>query len=67
MIDDPDIFRAAKLVIDQRGEDAAGFAAGHADELLLEEGDVEGASLWRTILRAIEELQKERRKDEPLN
>jgi hypothetical protein len=28
MIGDPDIFRAAKLVIDQRGEEATIFAAG---------------------------------------
>jgi hypothetical protein len=36
---DPDIFRAAKLLIDQHGEDAALRAAQRADELL-EEGDV---------------------------
>jgi hypothetical protein len=39
MIDDPEIFRAAKLLIDQHGEDAALRAAQRADELL-EEGDV---------------------------
>ena len=30
MTSDPDIFRAAKLVIDQHGEEAAMFAAGRA-------------------------------------
>ena len=54
MISDPDIFRAAKLVIDQRGEEAATFAAGRADELL-EEGDIDGSGVWRRILAAIEE------------
>jgi hypothetical protein len=39
MTSDLDIYRAARLLIDQRGEDAATFAAGWAD-LLLEEGDV---------------------------
>jgi hypothetical protein len=48
MVDDPDIFRAAKLVIDQRGEEAATFAAGRAD-LLLEEGEVEGLSAKATF------------------
>jgi hypothetical protein len=34
MISDPDIYRAAKLVIDQHGDDAAIRAAERADELL---------------------------------
>jgi hypothetical protein len=66
MIDDPDIFRAAKLVIDQRGEDAAMFAAGRADQLL-EEGDLDGSAVWRRILAAIEELQRGPREGEAVN
>ncbi len=66
MIDDPDIFRAAKLMIDQHGEDAAIRAAQRADELL-EEGDLDGATVWRRILEAIEELQRGRRDGEPIN
>jgi hypothetical protein len=57
MIDDPDIFRAAKLVIDQQGDEAVMFAAGRAD-VLLKEGDVDGSAVWRQILAAIEELQR---------
>ncbi len=38
-------------MIDQRDEGAATFAAGRA-ELLLEEGDLDGASVWRPILAA---------------
>jgi hypothetical protein len=34
VIDDPDIWRAAKLLIDQHGEDTARRAAQRADELL---------------------------------
>jgi len=33
MIDDPDIFRAAKLIIDQQGNRAATFASERADML----------------------------------
>jgi hypothetical protein len=66
MIDDPDIFRAAKLLIDQKGEEAAAFAAGHAD-LLLEEGDLEGSAVWRRIRTAIEELLRGPREGEAVN
>jgi hypothetical protein len=44
----------------QHGADAAIHAAGRAD-LLLEEGDIDGAAIWRAIVKAIEELQRERR------
>ena len=66
MIDDPDIFRAAKLLIDQKGEEAAAFAAGHAD-LLLDEGDLEGSAVWRRIRTAIEELLRGPREGEAVN
>jgi hypothetical protein len=46
LIPDLDIYRAAKLLIDQHGPDAGLSAAGRAD-LLLEEGDTEGAAVWR--------------------
>jgi hypothetical protein len=39
-----DAYRAAKLVIDQRGEEPATYAGGRAD-LLLEEGDPEGSAV----------------------
>jgi hypothetical protein len=66
MIDEPDIFRAAKLVMDQYGEEAVSFAAGHADDLL-EKGDIAGALVWPRILAAIEELQRGPREDEAVN
>ena len=66
MVDDPDIYRAAKLLIDQHGADAAISAAGRA-HLLLEEGDTEGVTIWRAIVRALEELQRRRRPDEAVN
>jgi hypothetical protein len=66
VIDDPDIYRAAKLIMGQQGEETATFAAGR-DELLLEEDDIDGALVWRRILAAIEELQREPREDEAVN
>ena len=66
MIPDLDISRAAKQLVDQHGADAALNAAARAD-LLLEEGDTEGAAVWRAIVKAIEELQRERGPDEAVN
>ena len=66
MIEDPDIFRAAKLLIDQHGDDALIPAAQRCDELG-DEGDLDGAIVWRRILEAIDELTRCRRNDEPLN
>jgi len=60
VIDDPDIFRAAKLLIDQHGIDAPIRAAQGADELQ-DEGDVRGALVWHRILEAIDELIRVRR------
>jgi hypothetical protein len=65
VVDDPDIFRAAKLMIDQHGEEAALQAAQRADQLL-DDGDLEGSVVWRRIAAAIEELWRGRRKDERL-
>ena len=66
MTSDLDIYHAARLLIDQRGEDAATFAAGRADPLL-EEGDVEGSAVWRQARAAIEELRRGRREDEAVS
>ena len=41
-------------------------AAERADELL-ESGDFEGAAIWRSILAAIEELQRGRLDGESVN
>ena len=50
MIDDPDIFRAARLRIAQHGQDATFRAARRADELL-EEGSIDGSAVWQRIRR----------------
>ncbi len=59
MTSDLDIYRSAKLLIDQHGEDAARDAAMRADALL-EAGDMEGRRVWLRIREAIKELQRTR-------
>ena len=63
---DPDIYRAAKLLIDQHGENAPLRAAERADQLL-DAGDMIGAATWRRILKAIEELRRGLREGELVN
>lgn len=55
MIPDLDLWRAAQLLVKRHGEDAAIVTAQRADELV-REGDLEGAAVWRSILRVLEEL-----------
>ena len=57
MISDPDIWRAARLIVKRHGADAPIVAAQRADELF-NEGDLDGAVVWRRILHAVEELQR---------
>lgn len=52
-----DIFRSARLLIDQHGEDATIHAAMRADEML-DEGDFDGRVVWLKVIEAINELQK---------
>jgi len=66
MIDAIDIFRAAKLVIDRHGEEAALYAAART-AVLAGAGDLEGTAVWRQITAAVEELQRERRPGEAVN
>ena len=56
MTDDIDIYRSAKLYVDQHGEQAVLQAAMQSDALL-DAGDLEGAVTWRKIIAAIEVLQ----------
>ena len=59
MIDDPDICRAAKLMIVQHGDEASRRAERRANDLA-RTGDSDVAAIWRHIVRAITELQRER-------
>ena len=63
MTSDLDIYRSANELIKQHGEAADIEAAMRADELM-EAGDMEGVTVWKMILKAIEELlSKERPED----
>jgi hypothetical protein len=47
--------------------DHAGFQAGfHADECLAN-GDMAGAKVWRMVIRAIEEIQREPEEGDSVN
>ena len=52
-----DVYRSAKLLIDQHGEVAAIQAAMEADAML-DKGDLDGVAVWRQIVAAINELQR---------
>ena len=58
-ITDLEIYQTAAAVIKQRGEDAPIHAAMRADELL-DQGDMDGCSVWKRVVAAINELQAER-------
>ncbi len=59
MISDLDIYRSAKLLIKQHGEDAAIHVAIQADACS-EKGDLEGKAVWLRVIKAIKELQRTR-------
>ncbi len=51
-----DTYRAANVFVKRHGEDAPIEAAMQADAML-EKGDLDGYTVWKRILRAVEELQ----------
>jgi hypothetical protein len=55
-MDDLDIWRAAKLLIDRHGDEARLVAGLRADEMA-EQSDAAGATVWRLIRAAVLELQ----------
>ncbi len=55
MTSDLDIWRSAKLLVDQHGADAPVHAAMRVDAMLAA-GDLGGRVAWRRILPAVEEL-----------
>ena len=55
MMSGRDIYRAANVLMRQHGSEATIRAAMRADELL-DQGDLDGAAVWRRIENAVEEL-----------
>ncbi len=62
MIPALDIFRSANVLVKQHGQDAPIHAAMWADAML-EAGDLDGATVWKRILRAVGELLSKERPD----
>ncbi len=58
MVPNLDIYRSANVLVKQHGQDAPIEAAMRADAML-DKGDLEGYTVWKRILRAVEELQRE--------
>ena len=68
MPEEIDIYRSAKLLINQHGEDAPIHAAMQADACW-ERGDLDGKVVWMGVIRAIKGLldQKPPGSDTPLH
>ncbi len=58
-----DIYRSAKLLIDQLGEGALIFAAQQVDACW-ERGDLDGKAMWMGVIRAIKELLDQKPPDD---
>ena len=56
MTDQRDIYRSAKLLIDQYGAVEAEVHAAQRADALLEAGDLDGRQVWLRILEAVKEL-----------
>ena len=56
--DDIDIYRAAKLLIDKHGDDAQLRAIKRTIKML-DSGDVDGYAVWKRIVDAIDDMQRE--------
>ena len=59
MITDLDVYRSANILVRDHGDEAPIHAAMRADELL-DAGDLDGAAVWRRIIKAVENLLAER-------
>ena len=57
-----DIYRSAKLLVDQHGDEAPIHAVMRAGEFL-DKGDLDGAAVWRWIVSTVNELLADRRAD----
>ena len=58
MTSEVDIYRSAHTLVQQHGEGAAIQAAMEADAML-DKGDLDGVAVWRQIVEAINELQRQ--------
>ena len=63
MVPDLDIYRTATVLIQEHDQDAALEAAMRADAML-EKGDLDGQAVWKRVLKAIEEIQRQERQED---
>ena len=61
MVGDLDAYRSAAVLVREHGEDAAPEAARRTDAML-EKGDLEGLAVWRRIVGAVEEIERQERR-----
>ncbi len=59
VVEEIEVYRAANQLIQRYGQDAEIEAAKQADAMI-EAGDPEGLAVWKRILRAVDELQRDR-------
>jgi hypothetical protein len=59
MVDELDIWRSAKLLLDKHGASADQAAQAKMDAMRAK-GDAEGIAVWQRILAGISELRRER-------
>src|SRR6266404_5309575 len=59
MIKDPQILRAAQVLMDQHGENSM-VRAAHVADKLEDQGDIEGSLAWRRIIEVIDDLTRGR-------
>jgi len=62
MTSDLDIYRTANVLVKHNGEDAALEAALRADAML-EKGSLDGQRVWKRVLAAVKEIQREERRE----
>ena len=60
-MDEIDVWRTAKILIDAHGMDALIHAAMRADHAL-EDGNLDGVNVWKRVAQAVEELQRQKPK-----
>jgi hypothetical protein len=66
-MEDLDIWRSAQVLIPYYGDGAEMAAAARADKAI-EQGNPEGESLWKSVLKAVLELQCQKpNAGEPIN
>ncbi len=60
MTSDLDIYRTANVLVKHYGEDAA-IEAAHRADAMLEKGRLDGLLVWKRVLAAVREIQRQTR------